>query len=223
MKLAVEKDPQINGPDFKSMLLKAEIKFKMKNPVAINEFKKITKCLTGMSILNNTQKRLLSYAYLGMAYCNILEGGKKFLPAYYESISQLNDDVISEAIGWLKKSKNSHIYTFLTLGQLSFIFEEARRDVELEPSTNYFYETYKLINEKKPHETKEETRGKILAYSVKLVCEKFLNKSLENTKLILLDLMHDQELKAVYSIFSKVNVSKIEYLDELKSFGISNL
>jgi len=224
MKLAVEKDPQINGPDFKSMLLKAEIKFKRNNPQAFIEFKEVANRLTRKSALTETQSRLLSYAFLGMANCKILEGGKKFLPAYYKSISQLDDRIILESVDWLEKNENSHIYTFLTLGQLSVIFEQTKRNLGLKPSSNYFNKTFELLEETKPYETKHETRGQILTYSVKLVCEKFLNKSsLDNTKLILIDLLNDRELKAIYSIFSKVNVSKIEYLQELKDFGISGL
>ncbi len=222
MKLSVERDPQINGPDFKSMLLKAEIKFKKRNPEAYSEFKHVAELLQSIAVLTETQNRLLSYAYLGMANCKILEGGKKFLPAYYASIRKLNDEVLSEAIMWLNKSKDSHIYTFLTLAQLSVIFEEADSASELEPSKSYFEKTYKLIETTKPYDAKHETRGQLLAYSVKLVCERFLSKStLENTKVILRHLLNDRELKAIYSIFSKVNVSKVEFLDELKAFGIS--
>jgi len=224
MNWAVERDPQINGPDFKSMLLKAEIKFKKKNTEAYFDFKEIVERLENIRVLNETQNRLLSYAYLGMANCKILEHGKKFLPAYYKSISQLDDEVIAEAIMWLNKSKNSHIYTFLTLAQLSVIFEKVNRNVELERSAKYFEKCYELIEKTKPYEAKHEPRGQILAHSVKLVCEKFLDKpSLENTKLALKDLLNDRELKAIYSIFSKVNVSKVEYLQELKEFGISGL
>jgi hypothetical protein len=86
--------------------------------------------------------------------------------------------------------------------------------------SEYFLKTYHLIEENKPYE-KEETRSKILAYSAKLVCEKFLKKkSIDITKHHTKNLLGDRELRTVYSIFSKVNVSKAELLDEFKAFGI---
>jgi tetratricopeptide (TPR) repeat protein len=220
MDLAVKADPQINGPDFKSLLLRAEINFKLQKPEAFDLYNDITKHLEGLANLTKTQKRLMSHAYLGMAYCKILEGGKKFLPLYYDKISQqLPNNVISDVIKWLNKSADSHIYTLLTLGQLAIVFEETNRKVKgLEPSDEYFQRTYTAMEESKPYEVKEETRAKILAYSAKLVCEKFLNKSMDHTKLTLKDLLSDQELKAIYSVFSKANVSKIEYMEELKAF-----
>lgn len=222
VKLAVEKDPQINGPDFKSMLLKAEIKFKRQTPETFNEYKAITKRLTDLGILNDTQRRLLSYAYLGMAYSKLLDGGKKFLPSYYGVISQIDDTQISEIVQWLNMSMDSHFYTLLTLGQLAVVFESVNRNVGLETSHNYFAKTYDVLEKVSPFEVKEETRSRILAYAVKLICEKFLGKpSLENTKLVLKDLLNDQELKSVYSIFSKVNVSKTEFIEELDDLQIS--
>lgn len=221
--LAIAKDPQLHGFDYKSMLLKAEIKFKMQNPEAFDEYKKIALELNGKlkerGFLSDTQELLHSYAYLGMVYCKILGRGRKFLPTFYESIRQLDEETILEAVKWLKESENRHFYTFLTLGQLSAVFENTGRNLGLESTAHYFSRTYDLIEDSKPYE-KEETRQKILAYTAKLVCEKFLNKpALESTKQHLKNLLDDRELRTIYSIFSKVNVSKAELIEELKAFG----
>lgn len=221
--LAIAKDPQLHGFDYKSMLLKAEIKFKMQNPEAFDEYKKIALELNDklkeQGFLSDTQELLRSYAYLGMVYCKILDQGRKFLPTFYESIRQLDEATILDAIKGLKESKNRHFYTFLTLGQLSAVFENTGRNLGLESTAHYFSRTYDLIEDSKPYE-KEETRQKILAYSAKLVCEKFLSKpSLEGTKQHIKNLLDDKELRTIYSIFSKVNVSKTELIEELKAFG----
>jgi tetratricopeptide (TPR) repeat protein len=218
---AVDKDPQINGPDFKSLLLRAEINFKLKNAVAFEQYEQIIDRLARISHLSDTQKRLQSYAYLGMAYCKILQGGLKFLPAYYKDICRLPEETFQNVIGWLNLSKDSHVYTSLTLGQLAIIFEQHDRKAGLKTSREYFAEALEWLNKERPHVEKEETRAKILAYSVKLVCEKCLNESIELSKFVLRDLLNDRELKAIYSIFSKVNVSKNEYLEELRQFGVN--
>ncbi len=218
---AVDGDPQINGPDFKSLLLRAEINFKLKSEVAFEQYKDIIDRLARFDILSDTQKRLQTYAYLGMAYCKVLQGGLKFLPAYYGKIGRLPEDIILLALEWLNMSTDSHVYTSLTLGQLTVVFEQSERKVGLKSSREYFQEALEWLNKDSPHVEKEETRAKILAYSVKLVCEKCLDESIEISKFVLRDLLNDKELKAIYSIFSKVNVSKNEYLEELRQFGVN--
>lgn len=219
--LAVEQDPQIKGPDFKSMLLRAEVSLKLKKPVAFSQFEDVVRAMDKMSTLTDTQRRLQSYAYLGMVYCKVLEGGKKFLRPYHNDIGRIDGAIISDVIGWLDKSKDSHLYTLLTFGQLAVVFEETGREVGLEPSERYFSQAYDWLEQNRPHEVKEETRAKILAYTVKLVCEKCTGKSTDDTRFILRDLLADPELKAVYSIFSKVNVSRKELQDELQTFDAS--
>jgi len=218
---AVNKDPQIHGSDFKSLLLRAEINFKLGKDIAFDQYRDIISRMTQIDILTETQKRLQSYAYLGMAYCRVLKGGLKFLPPYYDKINNIPDKTILEAIEWLKMGKDSHVYTSLTLGQLAIIFEKADRNVGLRSSREYFIEASDWLDRNKPHEEKEETRAKILAYSVKLVCERFLNEPSEITKFVLKDLLNDKELKAIYSIFSKVNVSRSEYISELRELDVN--
>ena len=221
MDLAVQTDPQINGPDFKSLILRAEINFKLQKSYAFVQYKEIAEQLKQIKNPTKTQNRLLSHAYLGMVHCRVLEGGKKFLPSYYGAISkQLGDETILDVVNWLHESSDSHIYTLLTLAQLAVVFEEAKREVEgFEPSGEYFQKTFEALEESKSYEVKEESRAKILGYSVKLVCEKSLGKSTDTTERNLENLLNDQELQTIYSIFSKANVSKVEYRSELKEFG----
>lgn len=223
MNLAIKADPEINGPDIKSMILRAEINFKLQKPEAFNQYKDVAIYLEKLGELTEIQKRRLSDAYLGMAHCRVLKGGKKFLPSYYGAISQqTSDDTIIDVIEWLSKSSDSHVYTLLTLAQLAVVFEKSNRNIEkLESSNEYYRRAFSIIESIREYETKEETRAKILAYSAKLLCEKALGRPIDNTVHSLEVLLNDQELQAIYSIFSKANVSKAEYRQELNGFGLS--
>lgn len=219
MNLALENDPHIHNPDYKSQVLRAEIKLKQKSSDAFDNFYETRTRLNKTPIRTQTQDRLLSHANLGMVYCKVLAGGKKFLPKYYDSIRQLDKSVVREAINWLEESMNEHIYTYLTMGQVAAIFHDMTNDLGLESPKFYFEKTYQMIEQGKPYEVKEETRGKLLGYAVKLVCEHSLGSSiLENTLFMLKNLLNDRELKTVYSVFSKVNVSKAEFMEELEEF-----
>ncbi|MBN1351832.1 hypothetical protein JXJ21_20650 [candidate division KSB1 bacterium] len=219
MDSAIESDPEINGPDFKSRLLKAEIQLKLKKDAAFDLFREIKERLAIFEYLSDTQTRLLSYANLGMVYCKLLGGGLKFLPEYYQRICDQGDAGLNLAVQWLSESLNSHLYAFLTMGQLAVALEQMNKNLGLERSGFYFEKTYEILEKGKRYEVKEETRSKILAYSIKLVCENELARStLENTRFMLCELLNDAEMKTVYSIFSKVNVSKNEFVEELKFY-----
>ncbi|MDZ7342565.1 MAG: hypothetical protein ONB27_14495 [candidate division KSB1 bacterium] len=219
MSLALEHDPHVHNPDYKSQILRAEIKLKQRAPDAFECFNEIRTKLLRTPIRTQTQERLLSHANLGMVYAKILVGGKKFLPKYYDDIRRLDRSVVVQAINWLKESFNEHIYSYLTMGQVAAIFADRAAELEIQSPEFYFTKTYEILERSKPYEVKEETRGKLLAYSVKLVCEHFLGNPLaENTLFMIKSLLNDRELKTVYSIFAKVNVSKADFVEELDEF-----
>jgi tetratricopeptide (TPR) repeat protein len=171
MSLAMEHDPHDHNPDYKSQILKAEIKLKQGSPDTFNCFEEIRTRLLRTPIRTQTQERLLSHATLGMVYAKILAGGLKFLPKYYERIRKLERSTIVQAINWLQESFNEHIYSYLTMGQLAIILADRTAELEIQSPEFYFTKTYEILERSKPYEVKEETRGKLLAYSVKLVCE----------------------------------------------------
>jgi len=209
--------------DFKTRMLLAEVLFSQNSKEAIYNYDKVINDLDLLGA-NRTiiQENIRSLCLIQRAFCDILlETDYCLLPDHFNHIRKLSSKSLKDAAKFLNKAQAEYLFVLIAKGQFSEALGEKRHELQLNEPTSYFQKAYDLLQRNRPHERREESRAKFVAYSCLALCQNALglkDQAFATIELLRTDFLANHFGYSYFSIFSKKNIAREKLQNEIGRF-----